>query len=124
MSSLLRRYCLRRYCLISSRARSFEARGAQSKSYLRQFQPAQLPRDNGQLARPTSVGRCADRREIPWSRCASSAELIWTVLDSALYRSCTYRSKIAGWPDQPDLLVGRPTVLKEVSPSISTPRLA
>ena len=99
MSSLLRRYCLRRYCLISSRARSFEARGAQSKSYLRQFQPAQLPRDNGQLARPSSVGRCADRREIPCTECATSAELI---LDSAgqclpfackKYRSCTKQSK-------------------------------
>ena len=51
--------------------------------YLREYSPAQLPRHNAALGRPSSVRRCADRREIPCSECATSGELIWTVLDSA-----------------------------------------
>ena len=49
------------------------------RRYLRQNRLAGLERHNGQRARPSSVGRCADRREIPCSECASSTELIWTV---------------------------------------------
>ena len=49
------------------------------RRYLCQNRLAGLERHNGQLARRRSVGRCADRREIPFNGCASSAELIWTV---------------------------------------------
>ena len=49
------------------------------RRYLRQNRLAGLERHNGQRARPSSVGRCADRREIPCSEGASSTELIWTV---------------------------------------------
>ncbi|EJK55549.1 hypothetical protein THAOC_24712 [Thalassiosira oceanica] len=61
----------------SSRTTSFEARGAQSKlhRFLREYPPAKLVRQNGQLARPRSVGLCADRREIPFTKGANAAEL-------------------------------------------------
>ncbi|EJK65266.1 hypothetical protein THAOC_13894, partial [Thalassiosira oceanica] len=35
------------------------------RRFLREYPPANLPRHNAELARPSSVRRCADRREIP-----------------------------------------------------------
>ena len=97
-----------------------EARGAQSKSAKRGFASISSPKlacrargHNGQRARPSSVGRCADRREIPCSEGASSTELIWTVpsLSCVVPKTTVVvrsHSRIAGWPDQPDLTGGRP----------------
>ena len=44
--------------------------------FLREYLRAELKRQNGQLARPRSVGRCADRREIPCTECANEGELV------------------------------------------------
>ena len=46
------------------------------RRFLREYPPAELDRQNGQLARPHSVGRCADRREIPCTEGANAAELV------------------------------------------------
>ncbi|EJK63441.1 hypothetical protein THAOC_15895 [Thalassiosira oceanica] len=43
--------------------------------FLREYPPGELARQNGQLAGPRSVGRCADRREIPCTEGANAAEL-------------------------------------------------
>ncbi|EJK64881.1 hypothetical protein THAOC_14334 [Thalassiosira oceanica] len=44
--------------------------------FLREYPRAGIKRHNGQLARPSSVGRSADRREIPCTECANEGELI------------------------------------------------
>ena len=46
------------------------------RRFLREYPPAELERQNGQLARPRSVGRCANRREIPCTEGAIAAELV------------------------------------------------
>ena len=44
--------------------------------FLREYPHDELARQNGQLAGPRSVGRCADRREIPCTEGANAAELV------------------------------------------------
>ena len=100
------------------------------RRYLRQNRLAGLERHNGQRARPSSVGRCADRREIPCSECASSAELIWTVpslwfvlLAKSTVVVCT-AGKQDGRTSRTSLSADRPSSRRSPLPSISTPRLA